>query len=212
MSTQTIETMSRSLTDFHPYMLFTYDKTSMTIPSILYHSLSIKVGNPRIYIKKMASQIKADILSKNVPLEKLQGKLSGKVQDFAWCEVIGGLASKEIPLTEFSSAKLIPYSDRVFCANTSMTVPMFLFNLIKEHVGGSAKDATKYIKSVAEPLKEKIFIEYAKKCGFDDISKISDKDLGVLAYQLKGKVSHKIQENLWLQFIPDDIKNSPISA
>lgn len=211
MSTQTIESMSRNLTGFHPYMLCTYDKTSMTVPSILYYSLSLKVGNPRSYFKNLASRVKSDILKEKVSASDLQGKLSGKVQDFAWCEIIGGEAKAQLSLTDFTSAKLIPYSDRIFCANTSMTVPMFLFNLIKERVGGKSKDATKYIKSVVEPLKEEIFISYAKECGYDDVSKMSEDELNVLAYQLKGKVSHKIQEHLWLEFIPSEIKNSPIA-
>tara|TARA_B100001245_G_C22785315_1_gene379036 strand:+ start:202 stop:840 length:639 start_codon:yes stop_codon:yes gene_type:complete len=212
MSTRTIEKMSKELTSFHPYVLVPFDRTSMTVPQILFSSISVKIGDPKPYFKKLSSRVKSDILNLKVQPTNLQGKLSGKIQDFAWCEIVGTMSPEDIALDDFKEAKVIPYEDKIFCANTTMTIPMFLFNLIQSNLGGTSRDTTKYIRQIASDLKEKIFLQYAEERGFKSRDSLTEDDLNVLAYELKGKISHKIQENLWLQFIPDDIKHAPLGA
>ena len=212
MSTTTIEKMSKELTSFHPYVLIPFDRTSMTVPQILFNSISVKVGDPKPYFKKLSSRVKSDILNLKVKPANLQGKLSGKVQDFAWCEIVEIMKAEDISLSEFEEAKVIPYEDKIFCANTTMTIPMFLFNLIQKNLGGTSRETTKYIKKIASDLKEQIFLQYAKEQGYTTRESLTDDVLNVLAYELKGKISHKIQEILWLQLIPDEIKHAPLSA
>ena len=207
--TLTINTMSSNLNDFHPYVLIPFDKTSMTIPAILYYAISAKVDNPRVYFKELSSKIKKDILEMGVSETELQGKLSRKVQEYAWCEVVRKAKASSISLSVFDAAKVIPFEDVVFNKQTTMTVPMFLYNLIKDKHDGVSRKATKYIREVATKLKGDIFAEYAGSQGIS-LSKATPDQLDVLAYQLKGKVSHKIQEYLWLDFIPSNVRNMPM--
>lgn len=183
----TIEQLSKNLTEFHDYVLVPFNKTSMTIPRILYYAIATKYENPRAYFKETATRIKQDILNTGVSKTALQGKLSRKVQEIAWCEIIHKAKASDVDLVDFQSSQVIPYAD------TTMTVPMFLFNLIKSRNGDVKKNAIKYIREKAEELKAQIMEE-------TDLSQS----------ELKGKISHKIQENLWLEFIPEKIKNTPI--
>jgi hypothetical protein len=208
-NTITINSLSTNLNDFHPYVLIPFDKTSMTIPAILFYAVASKIENPRAYFKELASTVKREILEAGVSFDALQGKLSGKVQEFAWCEVIHKAKISDVDLTNFKSAKVIPFEDVIFNGQTTMTVPMFLYDLVRAKHDGVSRQATKYIKEIATKLKGEIFAEYAANANID-LSTATDATLDVLAYELKGKVSHKIQENLWLEFIPASVKNMPL--
>jgi hypothetical protein len=186
--TTTIEKLAKNVSEFHPYVLIPFSKTSMTIPAVLFYSIATKHQNPRNYFKETAFRIKNEILLAGIDSDQLVGKLSRKVQEVSWCEIIHNAKENELSLTDFSSAKVIPYD------NTTMTIPMFLYNQILRRQNGTKREATKYIKQRAEEIKNEIL-----------------KNSSLTPSELKGKISHKIQENLWLEFIPDRIKNAPIN-
>jgi hypothetical protein len=183
----TINQLAKDYKTFHPYITIPYKKTSMTIPAILFLAISTKRCDARKYFSDTATQVKDSILSSGIPASKLVGKLSTKVQEIAWCEIINDLDEKDIDRTDFAKAQLIPYED------TSMTVPKFLFNLILSKHNGNKTKTNKYIKEQATILKNKI----KKESGLSDA-------------ELKGKVSHKIQESLWLEFIPESVLKTPV--
>lgn len=186
----TIEKMATSVDEFHPYILVPFDKTSMTIPAILFYAIATKYESPREFFKLTATHVKSEILASGQVSEKeLQGKLSRKVQEVSWCEIIKGHESSDIDLVLFRKAKLIPYG------NTSMTVPMFLYNVVLDKFKGDKKCARQYISKKAEDIKSDILSNTV----------LSSKDL-------RGKISHKIQENIWLDFIPERIRNFPIQS
>jgi hypothetical protein len=185
--TTSIKKLSGDLARFHAFETIPFQKTSMTVPTILLYSIATKHDDAVEYFKSISAAIKKRILAKGVTEKELHGKLSRKVQEFAWCEVIPCAEFTEDDLTDFEAARVIPY-DR-----TTMTIPNFLFKLVMKRYNGNQKEAIKHIRDRATVLRRQIL-----------------RETGLTKEELKGKVSHKIQENLWLEFIPEETQLQPI--
>lgn len=182
MKANTISELSTSMS-FNKYQAIVYDKTSMTVPLILLYALSIKLNvNAKNYLSKMASDVKSELLS--VVSDDVVGMVSRSVQAKAWGEVLG----KDIDYKNTKEAVMVPVS------GTSITVPYVLFELIKnEKCNSNVKMAKKYIREKAVLVKEDVD-NYAKATGE--------------SFSLRGKLSGKIQEVLWLDFLPTEIKDA----
>lgn len=185
MST-TIKEMAQNVTEFHKAMVIPFEDTTMTIPPILFHSIAVKKDDARRYFKDIASDIKNKILSDGVYGEKeLRGKLSTKVQERAWRELIHNAKISELNLQEFKRAVVIPFD------TTTMTIQFFLYDQMKNKLG-SPKSARTYFKDTASKVKADMLNQ------------------GVTEKELRGKVSNKVQEIAWLELLPSSIKNSSI--
>lgn len=184
-----LKTIAENYTEFHKSITIPFNKTSMTIPPILYYAISTKFADPNEYFKQLSNNVKDEILQKGVSKETLVGKLSTKVQELAWCEIIHGSKREDVDVTDFRNAIVVAY------AGTTMTIPYSLYKLIFKKCGEDKKFTMKYIKDRASNIRAKILSE----------SELSKKEL-------KGKVSHKIQENLWLDFIPENTKIKYVDA
>jgi len=182
----TIKDMAQNVTEFHKAMVIPFEDTTMTIPPILFHSIAVKKDDPRKYFKGIASEIKQKIISEGVFNEnELRGKLSTKVQERAWREIIHNAKISDLNLQEFKKAVVIPYD------TTTMTIQFFLYEQTKLKLG-NAKAARTYFKETASRVKAEM------------ISK------GVSEQELRGKVSTKVQEISWLELLPTSIKNASI--
>ncbi len=186
MST-TIKEMAQNVTEFHKAMVIPFENTTMTIPPILFHSIAVKKDDARRYFKDVASDIKSKILSEGVAENDLRGKLSTKVQERAWRELIHNAKISDLNVQEFKRAVVIPFD------STTMTIQFFLYDQMKNKLG-TPKSARNYFKDTASRVKA----EMIKK--------------GVSEKELRGKVSTKVQEIAWLELLPSSIKNSSISS
>lgn len=177
----TILGMARSY-EFHRYKAIPYNKTSMTVPLMLFNCMAVKFDkDPTSILSKMSSDIRKEMLADSNDVTDVVGKVSRTVQAKAWGMIIG----EEIDRSKVDSSVKIPF------ANTTMTVPYILFNLIKERKCNSEhKKAVSYIREKATIIKRELEEFYG-----------DDADIS-----LKGKISGKVQEQLWVDFIPDEIK------
>ena len=185
MST-TIKEMAQNVTEFHKAMVIPFEDTTMTIPPILFHSIAVKKDDARKYFKNIATDIKHSIISEGLLAEnELRGKLSTKVQERAWRELIHNAKISDINLSEFKKAVVIPYD------TTTMTIQFFLYEQMKSKIG-NAKAARNYFKETASSVKAEMI------------------EKGITEKELRGKVSTKVQEIAWLELLPTSIKNASI--
>lgn len=183
----TIKEMAQNVTEFHKAMVIPFEDTTMTIPPILFHSIAAKKDDARKYFKNIATDIKHKILSEGLAESELRGKLSTKVQERAWREIIHNAKISELNLKEFKKAVVIPFD------STTMTIQFFLYEQMKNKLGNT-KAARSYFKDTASRVRAEM------------ISK------GISEKELRGKVSTKVQEIAWLELLPTSIKNSQIEA
>lgn len=186
--TTTIKEMAQNVTEFHKAMVIPFEDTTMTIPPILFHSIAAKKDDARRYFKNIATDLKHKILSEGVFAEnELRGKLSTKVQERAWREIIHNAKISDLNLQEFKRAVVIPYD------TTTMTIQYFLYEQMKNKLG-TTKAARAYFKDTASRVKNEMI------------------QRGVDEKQLRGKVSTKVQEIAWLELLPTSIKEASING
>jgi predicted nucleic-acid-binding protein len=200
--TTTVNEIAANLTEFHKSQTIAFggngnlSATSMTVPPILYHSIKAIYGNKtEQFFKTLAEKTRLEILQSGVQESTLVGKLSTKVQECAWKEIIEEDKQYKVKLTEFVKASVIAYS------NTTMTIPHSLLSLcIKEVSMKNVKNPRQFaINKIIKPIAEQIR------------AKIIEENPHLTSKELKGKVSHKIQENLWLRFIPESIRYQEVN-
>lgn len=184
--TTTIKDMAQNVTEFHKAMVIPFEDTTMTIPPILFHSISVKKDDTRKYFKNIAKDIKQRIIEEGVVSEnELRGKLSTKVQERAWRELIHNAKISDINLQEFKKAIVIPYD------STTMTIQYFLYDQMKSKLE-TPKATRAFFKETASKVKAEMIAK------------------GISPEELRGKVSTKVQEIAWLELLPNSIKDSII--
>lgn len=196
----TIKSMAEDVLAFHKAEVIPFDDTTMTVPTILFHALKTKHNDARKYLKNIASETKTLITTNGgVTEEDLTGKLSTKIQERVWRELIGGKAKvQEMDITDFQRAIVIPYECNGL--KTTMTVNYFLYEEIKSKFmkknaseQSAAKDARNYFKEKASSVKAEMILK------------------GVPESELRGKVSAKVAEIVYVELLPAKVKNSPVN-
>jgi len=196
----TIKTMAEDVLAFHKAEVIPFDDTTMTVPTILLHALKTKHNDARKYLKNIASETKTMITSGGVAPEELSGKLSTKIQERAWRELIGGKAKvQEMDITDFQRAIVIPYECNG--VKTTMTVNYFLYEEIKAKFmkknsseQSAAKEAKNYFKEKAALVKAEMIQK------------------GVPEDELRGKVSSKVAEIVYVELLPAKVRNSIVNV
>lgn len=196
----TIKSMAEDVLAFHKAEVIPFDDTTMTVPTILFHALKTKHNDARKYLKNIASETKTMITTNGgVTEEDLTGKLSTKIQERVWRELIGGKAKvQEMDITDFQRAIVIPYECNGL--KTTMTVNYFLYEEIKSKFmkknaseQSAAKEARNYFKEKASSVKAEMILK------------------GVPESELRGKVSAKVAEIVYVELLPAKVKNSPVN-
>lgn len=196
----TIKTMAEDVLAVHKAEVIPFDDTTMTVPTILLHALKTKHNDARKYLKNIASETKTMITSGGVTAEELSGKLSTKIQERAWRELIGGKSKvQEMDVTDFQKALVIPYECNG--VKTTMTVNYFLYQEIKAKFmkknsseQSAAKEAKNYFKEKAALVKAEMIQK------------------GVPEDELRGKVSSKVAEIVYVELLPAKVRNSIIKV
>ncbi len=198
--TLTIKNMAEDVLAFHKAEVIPFDDTTMTVPTILLHALKTKHSDARKYLKNIASETKTMITNGGVTPEDLSGKLSTKIQERAWRELIGGKAKvQEMDVTDFQRALVIPYECNG--VKTTMTVNYFLYEEIKNKFmkknsseQSASKEARNYFKEKAALVKAEMIQK------------------GVPEEELRGKVSSKVAEIVYVELLPAKVRNSLVNV
>lgn len=149
------------LSNYNGFVKIPFDKTMMTIPSILLDLLSVRVGDPKSFVKELACKVKQDIINADYDFSLVRGKFSTKVQEYAWAKVLK--FEYKPKLLKFESSITVPY---VFNGKKStMTVPSFVVDIeIARRINDGddrnystiKKEVIKFISSLASETKSKM--------------------------------------------------------
>ena len=62
-----VKSIAENYTEFHKSIIVPFNKTSMTIPPILYYAIATKFADPNEYFKQLTNNTKNEILQNGIP-------------------------------------------------------------------------------------------------------------------------------------------------
>ena len=83
-----IEEAITNIYNYNGFVKIPFAKTMMTVPAILLGCLRFKSNDPKRFLKNLGESIDEEIKRSDLSKDEVRGKLSTKIQEFAWSNVL----------------------------------------------------------------------------------------------------------------------------
>tara|TARA_B100002019_G_scaffold292343_1_gene315145 strand:+ start:4014 stop:4598 length:585 start_codon:yes stop_codon:yes gene_type:complete len=156
-----IEEAITNIYNYNGFVKIPFAKTMMTVPAILLGCLRFKSNDPKRFLKNLGESIDEEIKRSDLSKDEVRGKLSTKIQEFAWSNVL--YFDYKPKLKSLKKSETVPY---VYLGKKStMTVPNYIVEIEisrKVHEGDKReyryikKDVISDISEIASSLREEV--------------------------------------------------------